>query len=326
MGAFSLIVVINLLNSSEMAASAPSYAHMLPGYGVLVSRFDRPSEPWKNTNYEKIRQSAKKEWLDHYESFNLPEMPPSTETSYTAQYAPKKRFSPKKFNWDEDRSNNPHPSEVFLCTHLQQLPGFYTRNTASVQGAPGFPADKGTAGSKGPYKVDGSADLMFHEQLKRLQLKEKTVGSGGDDKVLKTFARNEPIYRSLDPQTAQATEAWLKMAKPEDGEAVQEMLEYVVKKEQTGKMVQKLAKPEVQNKIQGWLKTADKEKVDAAHKLFAALESGQLIDRRSSTEFRYSPTVHKYERLNFRPKPREYKLHPSLIDRDYPPPIRTGSR
>ena len=33
--------------SSEMAASAPSYAHMLPGYGVLVSRFDRPSEPWK---------------------------------------------------------------------------------------------------------------------------------------------------------------------------------------------------------------------------------------------------------------------------------------
>ncbi|XP_075242075.1 uncharacterized protein LOC142336963 [Convolutriloba macropyga] len=309
-----------------MAASAPSYAHMLPGYGVLVSRFDRPSEPWKQSNFDEIRVSAKKEWMNHYESFNLPEMPPSTETSYSAQYAPKKRFSPKKFNWDEERSNNPHPSEVFLCTHLQHLPGFYTRNTASVKSAPGFSSDRANSVGNQPYRVDGSADLMFTEQLKRLQLKEKAAGVGGDDKVLKTFKRNEPIYRSLDPQTAQATEAWLKMAKPEDGEAVQEMLEFVVKKDQTGKMVKSIAKPEVQHKIQNWLKSADKEKVDAAHKLFAALESGKLIDRRSSTEFRYSPTMHKYERLNFRPKPREYKLHPSLIDRDYPPPIRTGSR
>ncbi|XP_063726891.1 uncharacterized protein LOC134854521 [Symsagittifera roscoffensis] len=310
-----------------MAASAPSYAHMLPGYGVIVSRFDRPTGQAQSVNFDAIRESARNEWLSHYESFNLPEAPPLTETSYTAQYAPKKRFSPHKFSWDEERTNKPHPSEVFLCTHLKTLPGFYKRNTASVKNTPGFKdAHVAKASSARPYKVDGSTELMFAEQLKRMQQKEKPVAVGGDDKTLNSFMKNEPIYRSLDPQTAQATEAWLKMAKPEDGEAVQEMLEYVVKKDQAGKMVQNIAKPEVQSKIQNWLKSADREKVDAAHKLFAALESGKLIDRKSSTAFRYSPTVYKYERLNFKPKPREYKLHPSLIDRDYPPPIRTGSK
>ena len=46
--------------------------------------------------------------------------------------------------------------------------------------------------------VDGSANLHFTEKMRRLQLKEKSKGTG-DEKVLNTFARNE--VRSPAPQT-----------------------------------------------------------------------------------------------------------------------------
>ena len=45
----SLIFISDSLN---MAASGPSYAHMLPGYGTLVSKFDRPLTSSKVSNFQ----------------------------------------------------------------------------------------------------------------------------------------------------------------------------------------------------------------------------------------------------------------------------------
>ncbi|XP_076467530.1 uncharacterized protein LOC143298546 [Babylonia areolata] len=189
--------------------------HVLPGYGDPISRLRRVQSAGyplgkrtllkiaqetrlEQTEMDAIRQNARRLWS--YKDCH--------ETTYDDQYAERPADGLVTVRpTSPTRRNKPHPLPVFLTNRLHYIPGYQNADT--------------TVG-KDAYKVDAS--VLPEEREQRTSVRKKYIGRP-DSAMVSPYRDPFGVRDHLDDRSAQAAEAWLKIADDKDRGNVMHVIE-----------------------------------------------------------------------------------------------------
>ncbi|KAK7495285.1 hypothetical protein BaRGS_00013467 [Batillaria attramentaria] len=184
--------------------------HILPGYGDPVSRLRRVQSAGfpldkktlldiaqqtrlEQQQFESIRNNARRLWS----------YPDRNETSYDNHFAERPADELMQLRpTSPTRRNKPHPPMVFLTTRLHYIPGYNNADT--------------TVG-KEAYQVDASVPV--DQQAERKAVRRKYLGRQ-DPAMVNTYKDPFGLRQTLDGRSAQAAEAWMKLADDADRDNV----------------------------------------------------------------------------------------------------------
>ncbi|XP_071950002.1 uncharacterized protein [Antedon mediterranea] len=261
--------------------------HILPGFsdlrgGGIVSQFRSRSadpimtgyrhrvieySPTSTQELEAIRRAAVKAWT--------PE-PTDKPTTYSNSYYNKgqvsKRSLTKARPTSTTRRNKPHPPNVFLTCHLKEVPGYHDPDSAfgkELNAVEGFrnPDDRVKTEI---YRIDGVC--RKEEQEQRKHLREKYIGRPATAGVL-PYDEKSVKEMFQDPRQAQAAEAWMKLARRKDRQAIHKMMDTTQSKAYCMESNKKYVKVPYQSSVHRYLKAAGARESKVATRLFQSLES-----------------------------------------------------
>ncbi|XP_072171307.1 uncharacterized protein [Diadema setosum] len=216
--------------------------HILPGYGHPVSRFRSksadptmtgyryrgpPAQPLSSTEFQAIKADAMQAWTEDKLDWN--KTPDKKPTTYAHTYYKKEQIPPEHLASMRPssplRRNKPHPKNVFLTCRLHKVPGYHDPYSAmgkELGTVHGF-QNPDTTIREDVYQVDSLCSE--NEQRGRAHLRHKYFARPRTASVL-TYHNDSSTKRVVnDPWSAQAAEAWMKLANERDRKAVRNMIE-----------------------------------------------------------------------------------------------------
>ncbi|XP_077984269.1 uncharacterized protein LOC144438915 [Glandiceps talaboti] len=297
--------------------------HILPGYGDPVSRFRSKSADPMMSGYrhrnifhgpgrdlephvlEEVKREAKAAWdADLRDWTKTPNIRPTT---YTHSFYQKPQDEPAKMRpTSPHRRNNPHPPLVFLSCRLRTVPGFHNANAAL---------------SKDAYRIDAKCDAPTQKQ--RQMLRQKYIGRPATVSV-SSYKQNQAVRTLMSPKSAQAAEAWMKVASRQDQDAVMEMVHDTNQRKYAEDAVREHVRPQFQPSLRRYLKGAGAEEARAIAKLFHTIDSRSKPQPPNHAPHYHITDYSQMKKEDFtsmrkvarhRPFKRDFVLHPELLER-----------
>lgn len=222
------------------------------------------------------------------------------------------------------RRNKPHPKDVFMTCRLQKVPGYYDPSAAmgkEIDAVHGFQNPDARIKEE-VYLID--ALCPDWEQQDRRNLRHKYVGRPSTANVMTYRDEEREKMKKVisDPWSAQAAEAWLKLAGSQNKKAVKTMVNEAHTKGQrsprrsrdrTGRNVNEQVGEPYQASVHRFLKGSGHEERKAAEKLFDSLESAPRPLPMSGPHFHitdYSQVHHKIHPRHIRT---DFTIHPEWL-------------
>ncbi|XP_030836315.1 uncharacterized protein LOC115918488 [Strongylocentrotus purpuratus] len=216
--------------------------HILPGFRNPVSRYRSKSADPTMTGYryrtsggtaldapefQAIKAEAMNAWTEDKIDWN--KTPNKKPTTYGHSFYRKENVTEEKLAemrpTSSLRRNKPHPKNVFLTCNLKTVPGYHDAHSAmgkELGTVHGF-QNPDTTIQEEVYQVDSLCSPA--EQRDRSHLRHKYMPRPRTANVL-TYHTDSSTRRVInDPWSAQAAEAWMKLANERDRKAVRNMLE-----------------------------------------------------------------------------------------------------
>ncbi|XP_033111213.1 uncharacterized protein LOC117112247 [Anneissia japonica] len=314
--------------------------HILPGFsdlkgGGVVSKYRSRSADPVMTGYrhrvmeypspspkelDAIRQEAAMAWTSELKEWD--KKPSVRPTTYSHSFYNKGHVSTESLTkarpTSPTRRNKPHPPNVFLTCHLKDVPGYYDPGSAfgkELNTVEGFQNPDSRVKTE-IYRIDGVCHRR--EQQQRQKLREKYIGRPATTGVLQY--REDKAMKELfqDPRAAQAAEAWMKLARRKDREAVRSMIDTASNKGYCIKSSKHNVKVPYQSSIHRYLKAAGAKEAKSASKLFETLDSNPEWRKvpLSGPHFHitdYSSQVKDVPtKIKVKPWKYDYKIHPEF--------------
>ncbi|KAK7097987.1 uncharacterized protein [Littorina saxatilis] len=184
--------------------------HVLPGFGDPISQLRRVQSAGYPLDKNTLLEIAQKTRLHREELENIRtnarrlwQYPQGHQTTYDRFYS--ERPADEMIGLrptEQTRRNRPHPTPVFLTNRLHYVPGYHNADTSIKREA---------------YRVDAS--LPQEQRSHRLSVRNKYIGRV-DESSVSPYKDPFGLKQQLDGRSAQAAEAWLKLADDEDRENV----------------------------------------------------------------------------------------------------------
>eukprot|EP00062_Callorhinchus_milii_P013899 gi/632962600/ref/XP_007897408.1/ PREDICTED: uncharacterized protein LOC103182270 [Callorhinchus milii] len=301
-----------------MNNSLPSVFDQTPNYQLKVGTkgvnqsFEMPFRPLDPEEFDRIRHRARTAWIgEHRRRLK-------SATTYSAEYRGKcldetthHRVRPNS----PTRLNRPHPSKIFLVTHLHSIPGYYN--------APKPPT---TSVGRGKHEemfchVDG----WYKSDARPWTTMNRTIGT--------TKAALQSLFG--DSTTAQAAEAWMKLASEKDRRAVKGMIEGAMatprslmgketpRESYISQALSRSVKPEYVTSVNHWLIKAGEEEIVAVERLLKTLSTDPRIVY--GPRLRMSSSDPIWE-LNLKPRAHDYQIHPEWVTQPWHTQYRQRQR
>lgn len=241
--------------------------HILPGYGDPVSRLRRARSAGFPLDKKTLLEIAQQTRLEqqHFEEIRhnarrLWSYPDRNETSYDNHFAERPADELMQARpTSPTRRNKPHPPQVFLTTRLHHIPGYSNADT--------------TLG-KHVYQVDAS--LAPEQQAVRNDVRRK-YHSSQDSALVKAYRDPYGLKQVLDGRSAQAAEAWMKIADDADRDNVLQ----VIQQEKTEQVAEDQSQiPRAMSRARTaypstyrWMRYAGAKEADAVARLIGTLQT-----------------------------------------------------
>ncbi|XP_071787593.1 uncharacterized protein [Asterias amurensis] len=326
--------------------------HILPGRGSIVTKYrsksadptmsgyryhkegrhagrgthGRPFNPSHHSrDFAEIKRDALEAWNEELEDWT--KSPNKRPTTYEHSYYG------KELNADDaakirpispTRRNKPHPKDVFLTCRLQKVPGYYDPNSAmgkEIGTVHGFQNPDARIKEE-VYLVDALCPKW--EQAERRQLRHKYIGRPSTANVMAyRDEEREKMKRVIsDPWSAQAAEAWLKLAGSQSGRAVRTMVDQAhTKGQRTNRQslnrasinVDEQVRVPYQSSVHRFLKTAGYEEARSADKMLQSLESGPRPLPMSGPHFHITDYSKVHQKIHPKHIRSDFTIHPEWV-------------
>ncbi|XP_038056686.1 uncharacterized protein LOC119728496 [Patiria miniata] len=222
------------------------------------------------------------------------------------------------------RRNKPHPKDVFMTCRLHKVPGYYDPSSAmgkEIGAVQGFQNPDARIKEE-VYLVDALCPEW--EQHDRRHLRHKYIGRPSTVNVMtyKDEERQKMKKVISDPWSAQAAEAWMKLAGSTNRKAVRTMVNEAHTRgpksnrqhqDRTTRNVSEQVREPYQASVHRFLKGAGHEESRAAEKLYDSLESAPRPLPMSGPHFHitdYSKVHHKIHPKHVRT---DFTIHPEWV-------------